>query len=102
MHWTPAIGTWSVSLSSNVGQSYIHTGMTTPEELTARRERKAIQVIDGKAAMAEYLAEPDRRATLTVKLREARLRREAFTALLPPMKKARKRKLSNASGIEAR
>ena len=65
--------------------------MPTPEEIIVRKERRELQAADGKVAMAEYLAEPNQRAALTAKLREARLAREA-AALLPPMKKVRKKK----------
>jgi hypothetical protein len=66
--------------------------MATPEEIIVRKERRELQAADGKVAMAEYLAEPDQRAALTVKLRAARLEAEAAAALAPLVKKARKKK----------
>jgi hypothetical protein len=68
--------------------------MPTPEEIIVRKERRELQAADGKVAMAEYLAEPDQRAALTVKLREARLARESAAALAPAPapKKPRKKK----------
>ena len=65
--------------------------MPTPEEIIVRKERRELQAADGKIAMAEYLAEPDQRAALTVKLRAARLEAEAVAAMVPPVKKVRKR-----------
>jgi hypothetical protein len=65
--------------------------MPTPEEIIVRKERRELQAADGKVAMAEYLAEPDQRAALTVKLRAARLEAEAVAAMVPPVKKVRKR-----------
>lgn len=71
--------------------------MSTPqtEERIARRE---MQAAEGKIAMAEYLAEPERRAANTTKLREARLARDvadaeaaAAAALIPAVKKMRKK-----------
>lgn len=71
--------------------------MSTPqtEERIARRE---MQAAEGKIAMAEYLAEPERRAANTTKLREARLARDvadaeaaAAAALIPAVKKIRKK-----------
>ena len=71
----------------------------TPQELLVRKARKEEAVVDGKLAMAEYLAEPEQRAANTLRLREARLAREAAdvetaaaAALLPPVKKTRKKK----------
>jgi hypothetical protein len=69
--------------------------MTTvsPEEMVLRKARRGEAVIDGKAAMVEYLAEPEQRAANTAKLKEARLARDAAEALLPPAPKpVRKRK----------
>jgi hypothetical protein len=60
----------------------------TPEEMIIRKARKDEAAVDGRLAMAEYLAEPEQRAANTAKLREARLAREAADALLPPVKKA--------------
>lgn len=57
-----------------------------------RKARREEQAAEGKVAMAEYLAEPEQRAANTAKLREARLAREASTALLPPEPKASKKK----------
>ena len=72
--------------------------MVTPEELAARKERREEQVAEGKVAMAEYLAEPEQRAAITAKLREARLARDAAATLLPPMvkKPVRKKKKPTA------
>lgn len=65
------------------------------EERKARRE---VQAAEGKIAMAEYLAEPERRAANTTKLREARLARDVAdaeaagaAALIPAVKKMRKK-----------
>lgn len=66
--------------------------MATPQEMIERKARREVQAADGKVAMAEYLAEPEQRAANTAKLREARLAREAAEALLPPVKKVRKKK----------
>ena len=65
--------------------------MATPEEIIDRKARREVQAADGKVAMAEYLAEPEQRAAITAKLREARLAREA-AAQLPPVTKPRKKK----------
>jgi len=77
--------------------------MATPEEIIERKARREVQAADGKIAMAEYLAEPEQRAFNTARLREARLAREAAdaeavaaAALLPPVKKVRKKKLVTA------
>lgn len=65
----------------------------TPEEKIIRKARRDDAVVDGKAAMVEYLAEPEQRAANTAKLKEARLARDAAEALLPPVPKpVRKRK----------
>lgn len=77
-------------------ESYIHRVMATLEEIIKRKARRELQAADGKVAMAEYLAEPEQRAANTAKLREARLAREAAEALLPPVKKVRKKKLVTA------
>lgn len=73
--------------------------MATPEEMIERKARRELQAVDGKLAMAEYLAKPEQRAANTAKLREARLAREALdadvaaaAALLAPVKKPRKKK----------
>jgi hypothetical protein len=66
--------------------------MATPEEMIERKARREEQVAEGKVAMAEYLAEPEQRATNMAKLREARLAREAAAGLEPPVKKAPKKK----------
>lgn len=71
--------------------------MGNPEELAARKERRAVQDAEGKVAMAEYLAEPAQRAANTAKLREARLAREAANAALPVVKKVRKKRPSGES-----
>lgn len=63
-----------------------------------RKVRREVQAAEGKIAMAEYLAEPERRAANTTKLREARLARDvadaeaaAAAALIPAVKKMRKK-----------
>ena len=69
--------------------------MATPEELIVRKERREAQAAEGLVAMAEYLAEPEQRAALTVKLREARLAREAADALAPaPAPKKPRKKIT--------
>jgi hypothetical protein len=76
-----------------VNRTYIQLMKVSAANMAARKVRRDGELIDGKLAMAEYLAEPAQRAANTTKLREARLAREAADALLPPVPKpARKRK----------
>lgn len=71
----------------------------TPEEMMIRKTRKEEAAVDGKLAMAEYLAEPEQRAANAARQREARLARDAEAAAaasLPRVKKVRKKKLVRA------
>jgi hypothetical protein len=53
------------------------------EELDALKARRVLQAIEGKVAMADYIADAERRSGITAKLREERLAREAVDPVVP-------------------
>jgi hypothetical protein len=74
-----------------VNRTYIELMKVSPADMAARKVRRDGELIDGRLAMAEYLAEPEQRAANTAKQREARLAHEAAVARLPPVAKSKKK-----------